>query len=412
MLYNDNPRTIKDFDENKKRLKKEAERETLAGKQKMQIEEQRRKQLKVSDKKREIDELIKKLALQESALRRIASELNTLKLGEQREKSKQGELIRKTEGEQSAIKTKITAKESELKKAEQEEISIKIELAKEDRIKIQAEDKEKDVDAEKKRLELLRARVAGKISEIEKLKKEIYFLKQEEQKYTQLSVESDEKITPYSRDISRKETELEKNKIDMERIKKEIDDLKSKIAPKILELERMERLFKNISAGLNTEKQREGQWQAVKNADYSGEEKKFKNIETTIAGKTAGIIKFEQEISLLRQEEDRHQQLLRNLESQINLQLGGMSEKEADLAKKIHDTEKLEIDLKKDLIVLEKEGKAKQKLGEIIKEKSPLEMIQRRILAVGDNIQKANREIAGLKTELRKKEGELRALMA
>ena len=87
--------------------------------------------------------------MQESALRRIASELNTLKLGEQREKSKQGELIRKTEGEQSAIKTKITAKESELKKAEREEISIKIELAKEDRIKIQAEDEEKDVDAEK-----------------------------------------------------------------------------------------------------------------------------------------------------------------------------------------------------------------------------------------------------------------------
>ena len=40
--------------------------------------------------KREIDELIKKLALQESALRRIASELNTLKLGEQREKKQAG----------------------------------------------------------------------------------------------------------------------------------------------------------------------------------------------------------------------------------------------------------------------------------------------------------------------------------
>ena len=41
MLYNDNPRTIKDFDENKKRLKTDAERETIAGKQKMQIEEQK-----------------------------------------------------------------------------------------------------------------------------------------------------------------------------------------------------------------------------------------------------------------------------------------------------------------------------------------------------------------------------------
>ena len=77
------------------------------------------------------------------------SELNTLKLGEQREKSKQGELIRKTEGEQSAIKTKNYGKRIRIEKDEQEEISIKIELAKEDRIKIQAEDKEKGVDAEK-----------------------------------------------------------------------------------------------------------------------------------------------------------------------------------------------------------------------------------------------------------------------
>ena len=209
--------------------------------------------------------------------------------------------------------------------------------------------------------------MAGKISEIEKLKKEIHFLKQEEQKHTQLSAESDEKMTPYSRDISRKETELEKDKTDMERIKKEIDDLKSKIAPKILELERMERLLKNISADLNTEKQREGQWQAVKNADYSGEEMKFKNIETTIAVKTAGIIKLEQEISLLKQEEQRREQLLRNLESQVNPQDQEISKKEAELGKKIHDAEKLERDLKEDLIVLGKEGKAKQKLGEIIK---------------------------------------------
>ena len=43
-------------------------------------------------------------------------------------------------------------------------------------------------------------------------------------------------------------------------------------------------------------------------------------------------------------------------------------------------------------------------------EKSSLEMIERRILAVGGDIQKANREIAGLKTDLQKKTGELRAI--
>ena len=211
MLYNDNPRTIKDFDENKKRLKKEAERETLAGKQKMQIEEQGRKQLKVSDKKREIDELTRNLVSQELILRRITLELDILKSAEQREKIKLDGLIRKTGEGQLAAKTKIAAEASKLKKVTQDEILIKAEL----------------------------------------------------------------------------------------------------------------------------------------------------NI----------------------------------------------------LAKKLNEAEKLERSLGEEMIVLEKEGKAKQKLGEIIKEKSPLEMIQRRILAVGDNIQKANRETADLKADLQKKNSELRALM-
>ena len=44
--------------------------------------------------------------------------------------------------------------------------------------------------------------------------------------------------------------------------------------------------------------------------------------------------------------------------------------------------------------------------------KSSLETIEKRISAIGGDIQKANREIAGLKTDLQKKSGELRALMA
>ena len=87
MLYNDNPRTIKDFDENKK-TKKEAERETLAGKQKMQIEEQRRKQLKVNDKKEKLTNWPRELASKETVLRRAVSELDMLKSERQREERK------------------------------------------------------------------------------------------------------------------------------------------------------------------------------------------------------------------------------------------------------------------------------------------------------------------------------------
>ena len=50
MLYNDNPRKIKDLDEDKKRLKEEAKKETEAGRRKMELEEQKR--LEVSAKTR------------------------------------------------------------------------------------------------------------------------------------------------------------------------------------------------------------------------------------------------------------------------------------------------------------------------------------------------------------------------
>ena len=64
---------------------------------------------------------------------------------------------------------------------------------------------------------------------------------------------------------------------------------------------------------------------------------------------------------------------------------------------------------------MEREKKMRQRVNSDVgvrSEKSSLEMIERRILAVGDNIAKANREIAGLKTDLQKKNGELRALVA
>src|SRR3989338_9609543 len=96
MLYNDNPRTIKDFDENKRMLKTDGERETAAGKKKMQIEEQRRKQLKITDKKREIGELVRGLASKETFLRRVVSEVDMLRSEKQREERKIKELEQKS----------------------------------------------------------------------------------------------------------------------------------------------------------------------------------------------------------------------------------------------------------------------------------------------------------------------------
>ena len=289
MIYNDNPRTIKDLDENKKRLKTDAERETAAGKQKMQTEEQKRKQLKVSDKKREIDELTRGLASKETLLRRAVSELDMLRSEKQREERKLKELEQKSAIQKPANDAKLVEETAKLKNIDQE---------------------------------------TG-------------FLKQD----------------------------------------------------------------------LDREKKQSKQRLSLKESDSQDEKRKIDDIRIRIMSKMSELRRLEQEISLLKQEEQRHEQLLRNLESQINPQDQEISKKEAELAKKLREEERL----KKDLGVLEREKNMKQRVTSdvgIRSEKSSLEMIERRILAVGGDIQKTNREIAGLKTDLQKKTGELRALMA
>lgn len=289
MLYNDSPRTIKDFDENKKRLKKDAEKETLAGKQKMQIEEQRRKQLKVSDKKREIDELNRNLASKETFLRRAVSELDMLKSEKQREERKLKELKRKSAAQKPANDAKFVEETVKLKNIEQE---------------------------------------TG-------------FLKQD----------------------------------------------------------------------LDREKYRTKQRLSAREADFQNEKRKIDDIRIRIMSKTSELRRLEQEISLLKQEEQRHEQALKNLEFQINPQDQEISKKETELAKKLQEEERL----KKNLSVLEREKKTRQRVSAgvgIVSGQSSLEMIKRRIAAVSDDIQKANREIADLKYDLQKKTGELRALAA
>src|SRR3989339_722641 len=153
MLYNDNPRTIKDLDENKKRLKAEAERETAAGKRKMQIEEQRRKQLKISDKKREIDELTRSLASKETFLRRAVSELDMLRSEKQREERKLKELEQKSTAQKPANDARLAEETAKLKNIDQETNFLKQDLYKE---KKQAEQrlsmKESDRQNEKKKI--------------------------------------------------------------------------------------------------------------------------------------------------------------------------------------------------------------------------------------------------------------------
>ena len=59
---------------------------------------------------------------------------------------------------------------------------------------------------------------------------------------------------------------------------------------------------------------------SVKESDQQDEKRKIDDIRIRIMSKTSELRRLEQEISLLKQEEQRHEQLFRNLESQMNPQ--------------------------------------------------------------------------------------------
>jgi len=212
MLYNDNPRTIKDLDENKKRLKTDAEKETAAGKQKMQIEEQKRKQLKVSDKKREIDELTRGLASKETFLRRVVSELDMLRSEKQREERKIKELEQKSAVQKPANDARFVEETAKLKNIDQETGFLKQDLYRE---KKQAEQrlfvKESDRQDEKRKIDDIRIRIMSKMSEMRRLEQEISLLKQEEQRHEQLFRNLESQVNPQDKEISKKKPSWRKN---------------------------------------------------------------------------------------------------------------------------------------------------------------------------------------------------------
>ena len=246
MPYNDNPKTIKDFDEYRKRLKKEAEKETAAGKRGMQIQEQARKQLKVNDKKREIYELTGILTSKETLLRRAVSELDMLKSEKQREERKLKELEQKSTAQGSVNDAKLAEETIKLKNIDQETGFLKQNLDREKKqVKQRLSTKEADHQDEKRKIDDIIIRIISKTTELRKLEQEINLLKQEEQRHEQLVKNLESQINPQDQEISKEEADLAKKIQEEEKIKKSLG---------ILEREKKMRHGVDSDAGIRSEK--------------------------------------------------------------------------------------------------------------------------------------------------------------
>ena len=200
MIYNDNSRTTNNATGNNN-LRREAERDTALAKQKMQIEEQRRKKLKADDKKREIDELTRKISLKESLLRTLNLESFSLNAKKQKEERELGDAEQKSKSQSYSAGMALAEKTTTLKKIEQ------------------------DIDMTESEISRKKADLAKKTQDKEILKREIGNMERElvEKTTTLKKIEQDIDMT--ESEISRKKADLAKKTQTEETLKREAGNL-------------------------------------------------------------------------------------------------------------------------------------------------------------------------------------------
>lgn len=197
MIYGDKIRSFKDADQNKDSLRREADRDTALAKQKMQIEEQRRKKLKADEKKREIDELTRKIALKESLLRNSNLELFSLNAKKQKEEREVEDLEQKTKIKNYSAGVALVEKTTALKRTEQ------------------------DIDMAENEVSRKKTELAKKTQDKENLKREIGNLERELVEKTARLKKMEQDADMLESDLSRKKADIAKKSQTEESLKRE-----------------------------------------------------------------------------------------------------------------------------------------------------------------------------------------------
>lgn len=122
MIYNDNPKSIKEKEANENRLRQEAAADKINAEKRIEFEDERRKRVKAGDLKRKLDELKRELALAANKIQTLERELNKNKILERQKEEEIIKLRGETAGgnRQSEIKEKeemISRRTAELEAA-------------------------------------------------------------------------------------------------------------------------------------------------------------------------------------------------------------------------------------------------------------------------------------------------------
>ncbi|RJQ32329.1 hypothetical protein C4572_01255 [Candidatus Parcubacteria bacterium] len=232
MLNTQNYKDIRDFDENARRLKEQALRDAEGAKKKLELQEQRRKQLKLNDRKTELEEIKSKIALKQRNLTGKENDLNLLK-GEQLSVNKELEKLEETVPSDKSLNSGNAGKWNQASQAaeinrltqhiDQEKGWIAREKEQTNKERLAEETK---YAAEKKKIEEIAFRVAGKTAEIKRIEQEISTLNQEvarhEKEIQEIETRLNRGNTANAR-ISQKENDLARDAAAKEKIKKELE---------------------------------------------------------------------------------------------------------------------------------------------------------------------------------------------
>lgn len=217
MIYDDKIRSFGGVDQNKDRLRRDAEKDTALAKQKIQIEEQRRKKLKSDEKKREIDELTRKIALKESLLRNSNSELFLLNAKKRKEEMELEDLKQETKVQNFSASATLVEKTTALKRTEQ------------------------DIDLSESEMTRKKTELAKKNQDKENLKREVGNLERELTEKTARLKKMEQDADMIESDLVRKKNDLAKKFQAEENLKREAS---------LLERESKTNPYSNKEAGI------------------------------------------------------------------------------------------------------------------------------------------------------------------
>jgi len=295
MIYNDSPKTLKELEENKKRLRGEAGKETEAGKKMAQIQEEQRRELKKDVKKRELEDVKRKLTFIAGRFHAAEQELSALKAEKVKKESEfnnlENSFVSENKSDNSGKEGELAFKKSERAKIDAEIRNLQRQIEDEKRKFSQSHfRKEMEVISKKRLVEEEKNKISELEEELRKLGQTLNNIKAEEFRNEQDLRNMELRSVPDKQEIMKKETEISQKTAAEKKLERQI-----------------ELLAKDLESGKNKTKKKI----MIKEAEISNKKRLIEEVKRKISARETELQKLKRDLDTLKKQETNLEQELR-----------------------------------------------------------------------------------------------------